>query len=116
MSNVKRVQSRDREYLGICRVESGDGIIHDVRRNSGTVQKDWAVVDSGSLPVQFSIAVRGHQGWSHDPDSTARYALAVTLEILDQQIRIYEPLRTAAIELQAEIEAEVEEAEVDVEE
>jgi hypothetical protein len=38
------------------------------------------------------------------------------LEILDQQIRIYEPLRTAAIELQAEMEAQVEEAEVHIEE
>lgn len=93
---------------------SGYGFIRDTRRNSGTVQKDWAIVSSNTLPEHFCIAVQGHQGWSRDPDSTARYALAVAFEILGQEIRIYEPLRTAVIELQTEIEAEVE-TEVEVE-
>ena len=84
------------------------------RRNSGTVQKDWAVVKSNTLPDHFCIAVRGHQGWSRDPDTTARYALAVTFEIIGQEIIIYDPLRTAIIELQTQIEAEVD-VEVDVE-
>jgi hypothetical protein len=95
------------------------GLIRDTKRNSGTVQKDWAVVKSNTLPDQFCIAVVGHPGWSHDPDSTARYALAVTFEILGQEITIYEPLRTAVIELQAQVEAEIEieaEAEVEVDE
>jgi len=99
--------------------KSDAGFIREVRRNSGTVQKDWAVVKSNSLPVQFCIAVVGHAGWSHDPDSTARYALTVTLEILGQEIPIYEPLRTAVIELEAQVEAEVEaeaEAEVEIDE
>lgn len=85
--------------------KSDAGSIRGVRRNSGTVQKDWAIVKSNDLPNQFCIAVVGHEGWSHDPDSTARYALAVTFEILGQEIPIYEPLRTAVIELQAEVEA-----------
>lgn len=46
----------------------------------------------------------GHRGWSHDPDSTARYALAVSFEILGQEISIYEPLRSALEELQQEVE------------
>jgi len=92
------------------------GFIRDTRRNSGTVQKDWAVVKSNTLPSDFCIAVVGHQGWSHDPDSTARYTLVVTFEILGQEIPIYERLRTAIIELQ-QMEAEVEsEAEVEVNE
>lgn len=92
------------------------GLVRDTKRNSGTVQKDWAVVKSNVLPDNFCIAVVGHQGWSHDPDSTARYALAVTFESLGQEIPIYEPLRAAVIELQ-EIEAEVEaEPEVEAEE
>jgi hypothetical protein len=91
------------------------GFIRGVRRNSGTVQKDWAIVKSNALPNQFCIAVVGHLGWSHDPDSTASYALAVTLEILGQEIAIYEPLRTAVIELQAQVEAEAE-AEVEIHE
>lgn len=93
------------------------GLIRDIKRNSGTVQKDWAVVKSNTLPEHFCIAVVGHQGWSHDPDSTARYTLAVTLEIVGQEIAIYEPLRTAVIELQAEVEAVAEtevEAEVEI--
>jgi hypothetical protein len=95
---------------------SHSGSIRDTKRNSGTVQKDWATVKSNTLPNDFCIAVVGHKGWSHDPDSTASYTLAVTLEILGQEISIYEPLRTAVIELQkieAEVEAETE-AEVEV--
>jgi hypothetical protein len=95
------------------------GFIRDTKRSSGTVQKDWAVVKSNSLPNDFCIAIVGHPGWSHDPDSVARYALCVTFEILGQEIVIYEPLRTAVIELQTQVEAEVEpeiEAEVEVNE
>jgi hypothetical protein len=93
------------------------GVIRDTKRSNGTVQKDWAVVKSNTLPDHFCIAVVGHPGWSHDPDSAARYTLAVTLDILGQEIAIYEPLRTAAIELQAEVEAELQaEAEVEIDE
>jgi len=94
-----------------------DGLIRDFKRNSGTVQKDWAVVRSNSLPDHFCIAVVGHQGWSHDPDSTARYALAVTFEVLGKEITIYEPLRAAIAELEVETHAEIEadEAEVEIE-
>ena len=74
---------------------------------------------SNTLPDHFCIAVRGHQGWSHDPDTTARYALVVTFEVVGHEISIYDPLRTAVIELQTQIEAEIEvdnraEAEVEV--
>lgn len=95
------------------------GSVRGTRRNSGTVQKDWAIVKSNTLPDHFCIAVRGHQGWSNDPDTTARYVLAVTFEIVGQEISIYDPLRTAVIELQTQIEAELEveaEAEIEVEE
>lgn len=95
---------------------STTGLIRNTRRNSGTVQKDWAIVKSNTLPDHFCIAVRGHQGWSRDPDTTARYALAVTFEIVGQEISIYDPLRTAVLELQAQIETEIEadvEAEVE---
>jgi Subtilase family len=88
------------------------GTIRDVKRNAGTVQKDWAIVKSNALPEDFCISVVGHKGWSHDPDSTARYALTVSFEVVGQEIAIYEPLRVAVQELQAEIEAEIE---VDVE-
>ena len=95
------------------------GLIRDTKRSNGTVQKDWAVVKSNTLPDHFCIAVVGHQGWSRDPDSSAKYALAVTLEIMGQEISIYDPLRTAIIELQAQVAVEAEaetEAEVEVDE
>jgi hypothetical protein len=73
-------------------------------------------VKSNRLPDHFCIAVVGHAGWSHDPDSYARYALAVSLEILGQEISIYEPLRTAVLDLQTEVEAEIAmEAEIEIE-
>jgi Subtilase family len=90
------------------------GAIPDIRRNIGTVQKDWAIVKSNALPEDLCIAVRGHQGWSHDPDSVARYTLAVTFQIVGQEIPIYEPLRAAVLELESEVEAEME-AEIELE-
>ena len=84
------------------------GTIPDIRRNVGTIQKDWAVVKSHALPDDFCIAVRGHQGWSRDPETVARYTLVVTFDIAGQEIPIYEPLRTAVLELQSEVEAEIE--------
>jgi hypothetical protein len=93
---------------------SDKGFIRNTKRSNGTVQKDWAVVKSNTLPDDFCIAVVGHQGWSRDPDSTARYAMAVTLEVVGQEISIYEPLRAAVIELRQQIEAEVAEVEIEV--
>lgn len=92
------------------------GNIRSARRNSGTVQKDWAVVKSNALPEHFCIAVVGHEGWNHDPDATAQYCLAVTLEIQGQEIPIYDPLRVAVEELQAEIGDIETEATIEVEE
>jgi hypothetical protein len=60
--------------------------------------------------------VQGHRGWSNDPDSTARYVLAVTFEILGQEISIYDPLRTAVHDLQVEIDGVQVEAEVEIDE
>lgn len=96
--------------------KDSDGLIRTARRNSGTVQKDWAVVKSNALPESFCIAVVGHEGWSRDPDSTAQYCLAVTLEIQGQEIAIYEPLRVAVQELEAEIGEVEAEATIEVEE
>jgi subtilase family protein len=108
------------------RIEEGSGglgwTIHEmsqhglpgVTRQIGTAQKDWAYVKSHALPDDLCIAVRGHRGWSNDPDSVARYTLAVTIEIVGQEIPVYELLRTATLELQSEVEAEVE-AELELE-
>ncbi len=95
---------------------SSDGQIADVRRNIGTVQKDWAYIKSNALPENFCIAVRGHKGWSKDPDNAAPYTLAVTFEIVGKEIEIYDPLRTAVQQLQVELGAGDFEAEIDVDE
>ncbi|MDQ3473245.1 MAG: hypothetical protein M3447_05860, partial [Acidobacteriota bacterium] len=72
---------------------------------------------SNALPEDLCIAIRGHQGWSRDPDAAARYSLVVTFEIVGQEIPIYEPLRTAVLELQSEVEADIEsEIEMEIEE
>jgi hypothetical protein len=90
------------------------GVLKSVKRNAGTVQKDWAVVKSNALPDHFCIAVVGHKGWSRDPDAAARYALAVSFEMVNKEIPIYEPLMVAVEELRTQVEAEVSEQEVEV--
>ncbi len=100
------------------RIESRSnwGHLPGVRRGVGTLQKDWAFVASNALPDDLCIAVRGHQGWSRDPEAAATYTLAVTFEIVGQEIPIYEPLRTAVLELQSAVEVEEEEeAEIELE-
>ena len=94
-------------------IQADYGLVADVRRNAGTVQKDWATVKSSALPENFCVAVLGHPGWSKDPDSEARYALAVSFEIVGREIPIYDDLRVAVEELQAELSIEVE-AEIEV--
>lgn len=81
------------------------GTIEGAKRSSGTVQKDWATVKSNELPAHFCIAVNGHQGWSNDPDSKAKYALVVSFEIVGREIPIYGDMQVAIDDLQAEIEA-----------
>jgi Subtilase family len=81
------------------------GTIEGAKRSSGTVQKDWATVKSNQLPEHFCIAVNGHQGWSKDPDSKAKYALVVSFEIVGREIPIYGDMRVAVDDLQAELQA-----------
>ena len=73
------------------------------------------MVKSNTLPDHFCIAVVGHEGWSKDPDSSARYALAVTFEVVGQELPIYEPLKVATEELDAESGINIEE-ELEIEE
>jgi hypothetical protein len=91
---------------------TNQGDVREVSRNAGTVQKDWTVVKSGSLPEDFCIAVVGHQGWSTDPESTATYSLTVSIEVVGREIPIYEHVRIANDQLQIEVESE---SDVDVE-
>lgn len=84
--------------------QADHGSIHGVTRSEGTLQKDWAVVKLHQLPETLCVAVRAHKGWSRDPEASAQYALAVSFEVLNQEVSIYEDIRVAVDELIAEIE------------
>ncbi len=92
------------------------GTLRGIRRNIGTVQKDWAYLNSNSLPEDFCIAVRGHAGWSKAAESRGRYALTVTFQSVGQELALYEPIEVAVEELRLQVEAELEvEAEAQIE-
>lgn len=84
------------------------GVIDGFSRKNGTLQKDWCTIKSNQLSDGFCIAVRGHKGWGSL--FKAKYSLVVSLEAIDQDIHIYEPIRTMV-----EVEVEVENEEIEVE-
>ena len=82
------------------------GNVDKISRKKGTLQKDWCIIKSNQLSDAFCIAVRGHKGWGDM--FKAKYSLAVSFEAIDQDIPIYEPIRSM-------IEVEVENEEIEVE-
>jgi hypothetical protein len=77
------------------------GEVRGVARGGGTLQKDWAVIKSFNLPDMLAVAVRGHPGWNfRNPEATAAFSLAVTLEAVGREVPVYVPIRQA-IEIQA---------------
>lgn len=83
------------------------GSIEGVKRNTGTVQKDWAIISSHELPLDFCIAVVGHAGWDKDPDAYAKYSLTVSFEAINQDVEIYERIATSVSALVSIQEIEV---------
>jgi hypothetical protein len=68
------------------------GAVEDIGRNSSTLQKDWAILNSYQLPEELHFAVIAHKGW--DKNKTAvPYALVVSIEILGKNIPIYNEIR-----------------------
>lgn len=90
-----------------------DGLVRGVRRSGGTVQKDWATVKAGELPASFCLGVIGHRGWNRSPEATARYSLAVTIEVQGRELAIYDLVRAEVESLAATIETAPVEAVVD---
>lgn len=68
--------------------------------------RGWCIIKSNQLSDAFCVAVRGHKGWGGL--FKAKYSLAVSFEAINQDIPIYEPIRT-------EIEATIENKEIEVE-
>ena len=82
------------------------GFADGYSRKNGTLQKDWCIIKSNQLSDAFCVAVRGHKGWGGL--FKAKYSLAVSFEAINQDIPIYELIRT-------EIEAIIENKEIEVE-
>ena len=103
-----RVKSDDGEgeIPWLLRERDDWGGIQGVKRTVGTLQKDWAVLKSHELPIDFCIAVVGHRGWDKDPDAFAKYSLAVSFEAVNEDLEIYEKVRIA-LEIPP-VEAEIE--------
>lgn len=81
----------------------------EINRNQGSIQKDWAVIESNQLPEDFAIAVRAHVGWNHkEGGGLARYCLAVSFEALDSELPIYSAIETAVrVESRTEAATEI---------
>jgi Subtilase family len=79
-----------------------NGNIQDINRNNSTIQKDWTIIKSYSLPEEICFAVRAHKGWDKDK-SAVPYALTVSIEALNADLPIYEKIR-----IENEIEIQIE--------
>lgn len=103
-ANTEKPKSRNDDGITwTLGAQDGHGCIRGFARGNGTIQKDWAILKLHQLPETFCIAVRGHKGWSQDPGAEARYALAVSFEVLGQEVEIYEEVRVALEELAIEV-------------
>jgi len=66
-----------------------DGIVKELSRSKGTVQKDWAIVKSYDLREGFCIAIVGHTGWNEDTDAEVPFSLVVSFEAINSSIDLY---------------------------
>ena len=96
----------DGDFNWVLGEATNRGAAEGYSRKNGTLQKDWCIIKSNQLSDAFCIAVRGHKGWGGL--FKAKYSLAVSFEAINQDIPIYEPIRT-------EIELAVENGEIEVE-
>jgi hypothetical protein len=84
-----------------------DGIVKEVSRSTGTIQKDWAIVKSYELREGFCIAVVGHQGWNKHPEATVPYCLVVSFEAVNSEVPIYEAFAQVQQPLQVQEQQQV---------
>lgn len=93
--------------LGKRRGKTADGIVKELSRSIGTVQKDWAIVKSFDLREAFCIAVKGHQGWNTDSDAEVPYALIVSFEAINTEVPLNALFVNAQIPLEVRQEIQV---------
>ncbi|HLO85774.1 MAG TPA: S8 family peptidase [Nostocaceae cyanobacterium] len=92
---------------GQTRPNGIDGIVKELSRSKGTVQKDWATVKSYELREGFCIAVVGHTGWNQDTNADVPFALAVSFETVNSDINLYASFVEAEIKAEAEAQAKL---------
>jgi hypothetical protein len=92
---------------GQTRPNGIDGIVKELSRSTGTVQKDWATVKSYELREGFCIAVVGHTGWNQNTNADVLFALAVSFETVNSDINLYTSFVEAEIKAEAEAQAKV---------
>ncbi|ABQ05666.1 S8 family peptidase [Flavobacterium johnsoniae] len=100
------IQDEEEHQEGVInwkiRERSHWGTIKDINRTNNTVQKDWVILKAYELPDELSFAVRAHKGWDRT-GSNIPYAFTVSIEVLGQNIPIYESIRIAnEIEIETE--------------
>lgn len=100
----KRARRRDD---GTVPSQGIDGIVKEVSRSVGTIQKDWAIVKSYELREGFCIAVVGHEGWNKDPEATVPYCLVVSFEAVNSEVPIYEAFAQIQQPLQVQQQQQV---------
>ena len=88
---------------GQTRANGIDGIVKELSRSKGTIQKDWATVKSYELREGFCIAVVGHEGWNKDSNADVTFALAVSFEAINSDVAVY----TSFVEAEAKATTEV---------
>ena len=74
--------------------------------SKNNTEKVLSSINNHVMILTTFVAVRGHKGWGGL--FKAKYSLAVSFEAINQDIPIYEPIRT-------EIEATIENQEIEVE-
>lgn len=81
--------------------------IKNISRSVGTLQKDWAIVESHKLREAFCIALVGHKGWNNDPSAEVPYSLVVSFEAVEADIQIYAALAQAQVTTEVENQIEI---------
>lgn len=96
----------DGDFNWVLGEATNRGFADGYSRKKGTLQKDWCIIKSNQLSDAFCIAVRGHKGWGGL--FNAKYSLVVSFEAINQDIPIYESIRT-------EIQSTIENKEIEIE-
>ena len=118
--NYNQFKTRVSQYSDGDEIEEGDddaksipwsirentvwGSVKGLRRQDSSLQKDWVILKPYNIPEQFSVAVVGHQGWEKDITEEVPYSIAVSFEVLNAEIDVYNLIR---IENQIEVEQQV---------